>query len=120
MPFSIEPMNSRASGSAAPVAAGALDEALDREEAEDGGEDFELATRLRMTLMENKYRSLALRDTVPNGLKASRQAGAIQRQQRAARQFFSSRHSCAMGIYGDVGCPSCWASPMRMPSGPRI
>ncbi|MGJ7568296.1 hypothetical protein ACSFBM_30895 [Variovorax sp. GB1R11] len=90
MPFSIEPMNSRASGSAAPVAAGARDEALDREEAEDGGEDFELATTLRMTLMENKYRSLALRDVIPNGSKVSGEAGAIQRQQRAARRFFSS------------------------------
>jgi len=36
------------------------------------------------------------------------------------RQCFSSQRLRLMGSAREVCCPSCWASPMRIPSGPRM
>ncbi len=36
------------------------------------------------------------------------------------RQFFSSQGLRPMGFSREACCPSCWASPIRIPSGPRM
>ncbi len=41
-------------------------------------------------------------------------------QQRVRRQCFSSQRLRLMGFTRELCCPSCWASPMRIPSGPRM
>ena len=41
-------------------------------------------------------------------------------QQRVRRRCFGSQRSRLMGFAREVCCPSCWASPMRIPSGPRM
>ena len=78
-------------------------------------------TQLRALAAEGERQYAVLEDDVLKLPVRNAERGELEsRQPVVIRQGVSSQRSRSMGFAREVCCPSCWASPMRIPSGPRM